>query len=108
MGIVPGFGTDFIFNWPMVEAGVLGPEQSVELFYAKEIAEAEDPEKYKAKKVEEYREKYANPLFEASIDPYIEDVIDPKETRRVLIKTLKLLRNKKVFRYPKRHGNIPL
>ena len=108
MGIVPGFGTDFIFNWPMVEAGVLGPEQSVELFYAKEIAEAEDPEKYKAKKVEEYREKYANPLFEASIDPYIEDVIDPKETRRALIKTLKLLRNKKVFRYPKRHGNIPL
>ena len=108
MGVLPGFGTDFIFYWPIVEAGVLGPEQSVDLFYSKEIMEAEDPVKYREKKVKEYREKYANPLFEASINPYLDDVIEPKDTRRVLIRTLQLLRNKKVSRCPKRHGNIPL
>lgn len=108
MGTMPGFGTDFVFTWPIVEAGVLGPEQSVELFYAKQISQAEDPERYKAEKVKEYRDKYANPLFEASINPYIEDVIDPRETRRILVRALKLLRGKRVFRYPKRHGNIPL
>lgn len=108
MGVVPGFGTDFVFNWPIVEAGVLGPEQAVDLFYAKEIAEAEDQAKYKAEKAKEYREKYANPLFEASINPNVDDIIEPKETRPVLIRALQLLRNKKVSRQPKRHGNIPL
>lgn len=108
MGIMPGLGTDFIFYWPIVEAGVLGAEQSVDLFYAREIAEASDPAKYRAEKVREYREKYANPFFEASNNPFIDDVIEPKETRRTIIKALRLLRNKKVERQPKRHGNIPL
>jgi len=108
MGVMPGFRTDFTFYWPLVEAGVLGPVQSVELFYSKEIAEAEDPVKYKEEKVKEYREKYANPIFEASLNPYVEDVIEPKDTRRLLIRTLKLLRGKKVSRQPKRHGSIPL
>ncbi len=108
MGTVPGFKTDFTFYWPAAEVGVLGADQSVDLFYSKELAEAEDPVKYKAEKVKEYREKYANPLFEVSNNPFLEDVIEPKETRRVLIKTLQSLRNKKVIRQPKRHGNIPL
>jgi len=58
--------------------------------------------------VKEYRQKYANPIFEASVNPYVEDVIEPKDTRRMLIRALKLLRSKKVSRQPKRHGNIPL
>jgi len=108
MGVMPGFRTDFTFYWPTVEAGVLGPEQSVELFYSKEIMEAADPVKYKEEKVKEYRQKYANPVFEASLNPYVEDVIEPEDTRRILIRVLKLLRGKKVSRQPKRHGNIPL
>jgi len=108
MGVVPGFGTDFVFDWPIAEAGVLGPEQAIELFYSKEIAEAEEQAKYKAEKAKEYRDKYANPLFEASINPNVDDIIEPKETRPVLIRALRVLRNKKVSRQPKRHGNIPL
>ena len=108
MGVMPGFETDFIFYWPIVEAGVLGAEQSVELFYNKEIAEAKDPARYKAEKVREYREKYANPFFEASRNIFIDDIIEPEETRRTLIRALQLLRSKKLTRYPKRHGNIPL
>lgn len=108
MGIMPGFRTDITFYWPIVEAGVLGPEQSVDLFYSKEIMEAKDPVKYKEEKVKEYREKYSNCISEASINLFMEDVIEPKETRRMLIKTFRSLRNKKVRRQPKRHGNIPL
>ena len=108
MGVVPGFGTDLIYYWPIAEVGVLGAEQAVELFYSKELAEAEDPVKYKAEKVEEYREHYANPLFEASVSPFVDDIIEPRETRRTLITALQFLRSKKVAREPKRHGNIPL
>ncbi len=108
MGVVPGLATDFVYSWPIAEAGVLGAEQSVELFYVKEIAEAKDPVTFRAEKVKEYREKHANPIFHASRNPYMEDVIEPEETRGILIKTLQALRNKKVRRQPKKHGNIPL
>ncbi len=108
MGARPGIGTDFIFKWPIAEGGGMGPAQSVDLFYAKEIAEAENPAKYREEKIREYREKYANPLIQVSGNPFEDDVIEPKETRLVLIRSLRLMRNKKVTRYPKRHGNMPM
>jgi len=108
MGIVPGLGTDFVFFWPTVEMGVVGAEQSVELFYAEEIKKAADPEKYREKLVKEYREKYTDPFAEVSRSPFFEDVIEPAETRIRLIKALGFLKNKKIARVEKRHGNIPL
>ncbi len=108
MGVVPGLGTDFVFAWPIAETGVMGAEQTVDLFYADEIAKAENPQQMREKLVKEYIDRYANPFFEASIRTHIKDVIEPRETRRRLIKSLQLLRGKKVVRYPKRHGNIPL
>ncbi|MCG2872238.1 MAG: hypothetical protein L7H13_08475, partial [Sulfolobales archaeon] len=38
----------------------------------------------------------------------IDDVIEPKDTRRVIVRALEMLKNKREFRYPKKHGNIPL
>ena len=109
MGITPGMKADFTFYWPSAEAGVLGAQQSVELFYADEIAKAEDKEKFRAEMVRQYRERYANPILGASSNLYVEDVIDPAETRRVLIHTLRFLRTKsRDAGLPKRHGNIPL
>ncbi|HEX77728.1 MAG TPA: acyl-CoA carboxylase subunit beta [Dehalococcoidia bacterium] len=108
MGVMAGMGTDLVFAWPSAEIGVLGPEQSVDLFYAEEISKAEDPEAYRAQKVKEYRDFYANPISVASQATYIHDIIEPRETRRRLISALRLLRNKQVSKYPKRHGNIPL
>jgi acetyl-CoA carboxylase carboxyltransferase component len=109
MGITPGFRTDFTFYWPSAEAGVLGAQQSVELFYADEIANAEDKEQYRAEMVRQYRERYTNPILMASTNLYAEDVITPAETRRVLIRALQFLRTKtKNTGLPKRHGNIPL
>jgi len=109
MGITPGMKADFTFYWPSAEAGVLGAQQSVELFYGDEIKKAEDKEKFKAELVRQYRERYANPIISASNNLYAEDVIDPAETRRMLTHTLKFLRTKSVDSGPsKRHGNMPL
>jgi methylmalonyl-CoA decarboxylase subunit alpha len=108
MGNAPGFKADFNFFWPTVEIGVMGAEQSVALMYAEEIKKAEDPEAFVKKKVTEYREKFANPLFDASFNIMNHDTIEPGDTRRMLIKALRLLRNKKVRRLPKVSGNIPL
>lgn len=108
MGVVPGLGTDFVFAWPIAEAGVLGAEQTVELFFGDEIRKAPNPEEVRAEKVKDYREKYANPFALVSGAHHIEDVIEPRDTRWRIIKALQLLRHKTVWRQPKRHANIPL
>jgi len=108
MGIIPGMGTDMIYCWPGAEIGVLGAEQSVELFFGDEIKKAENPGELRKQKIMEYREKYANPLYEVSNNFYIEDIVEPRETRKRLIYDLRYMQAKKVTRYPKKHGNIPL
>jgi acetyl-CoA carboxylase carboxyltransferase component len=108
MGAIQGLGTDLLFLWPTAELGVLGAEQSVELYYAEEIVKAANPQEARRQKVEEYREKYANPFREISENPYVDDIIIPTETRECLYRSLQLLKNKKIYRQPKRHGNIPL
>lgn len=108
MGVIQGLQTDLLFLWPTAELGVLGAEQSVELYYADEISKSDNPEEARQKMVEEYREKYANPFAEISENPYVDDIIAPTETRERLFSSLQLLKNKKMHRQPKRHGNIPL
>jgi len=108
MGVIPGLGTDFIFAWPTAETGVMGAEQTVDLLYTDEIAKSEQPVQLREQLIKEYTDKYANPFSEASIRTHIKDIIEPRDTRRHLIRSLVLLRGKKLVRYPKRHGNIPL
>ena len=108
MGILPGFGTDLIFAWPTAEVGAMGAQQAVELFYAKDIEKEESPEEFRARKVKEYDELYADTIALASEATYVQDIIEPRETRRCLIQSLRLIQDKKIQTTPKRHGNIPL
>ena len=108
MGILPGFGTDLIYAWPTAEIGAMGAEQAVGLFYGKELKEADEPEQFKAEKVAQYRELYADSLSLASQVTYVQDIIEPRETRRCLTRSLRLLRGKERRRRPGHHGNIPL
>jgi len=108
MGILPGFGTDLIFAWPTAEIGAMGAPQAVNLFYAKEIAAAEDPETFKAEKTTEYSNLYADSLALASQVTYVQDIIEPRETRRCLTRSLRLLKNKERRCRPGHHGNMPL
>ena len=108
MGILPGFGTDLIFAWPTAQVGPMGAEQAVALFYAKDIKAAEKPEEFRANRIKEYSEQYADPLSLASEATYVQDIIEPAETRKCLIRSLRLIGTKKIETIPKRHGNMPL
>jgi len=108
MGVFPGFGTDLIFAWPTAEVGAMGAAQAVDLFYVEDIKKASDPEGFRAQKVKEYAELYADPLALASQVSWVQDIIEPADTRRCLIRSLKLIGTKRTKPYPKRHGNIPL
>ena len=112
MGTIPGMKTDMVYYWPIAEAGVLGAPASVELHFGKEIRASEDPKAMRKEKMEEYLTKYSNPMREASANWSFEDVIEPRDTRKVLIRSLKYLSTKRRDMthkdIKKKHGNIPL
>lgn len=100
-------GADVVFAWPNAEIAVMGPEGAANIIFAKEIANADNPEQTRQAKIDEYREKFANP-YVAAAHGMVDDVIDPRETRIKLIQALDMMRNKKEERPSKKHGNIPL
>ncbi len=105
-------GADIVYAYPTAEIAVMGPEGAVEIVYRKELEslEPEKREEYFSQLVYEYRSKFANPYVAASLG-YINSVIEPKETRPILIKSLKILLKGKrslTAKLPRKHGNIPL
>jgi acetyl-CoA carboxylase carboxyltransferase component len=95
---------DVNLAWPTAEIAVMGAEGAVNILYRKELAA--DPTCRDAL-IREYRERFANP-FVAAERGFIDDVIDPRETREHLIRSLAVLRGKRVERPARKHGNIPL
>jgi acetyl-CoA carboxylase carboxyltransferase component len=108
MGILPGLGTDLVFAWPTAEVGAMGAAQAVELFYSQDIKDAPNPEEFRAEKVKTYADLYGDSITLASQVTWLQDIIEPADTRRCLIRSLKLIGTKRTTPYPKRHGNIPL
>ena len=100
-------GCDLAFAWPSAEIAVMGPQGAVGIIFRKEIESASDPEARRAELIEEYAERFANPYIAAERG-YVDDVIDPRETRRVLVRSLEMLRTKKEKLPQRKHGNVPL
>lgn len=98
---------DINLAYPTAEIAVMGPEGAVNIIYRKEIEEAQDPQKKREEFVQQYRERYANPYKAAELG-YIDAVIPPEETRSWIIRSLRILENKRDQNPPKKHGNIPL
>ncbi|MEO0079400.1 MAG: acyl-CoA carboxylase subunit beta [candidate division WOR-3 bacterium] len=98
---------DFNFAYPTAEIAVMGSEGAVNIIFRKEIDEASDPEETRRRLVAEYEEKFSNP-FKAAELGYIDEIIQFEETRRKIIQSLELLKNKHLTNPPKKHGNIPL
>jgi len=94
---------DVNLAWPSAEIAVMGAEGAVNIVYRREIATEAD----RQAKVEEFRERFANP-FVAAEHGFIDDVIEPHETRRHVIRALRLLETKVDTMPRKKHGNIPL
>jgi propionyl-CoA carboxylase beta chain len=100
-------GADLAFAWPSAEIAVMGPQGAVGIIFRKEIEAASDPDARRAELIEEYIERFANPYIAAERG-YVDDVIDPRETRRVLVRSLEMLRTKKEKLPSRKHGNVPL
>jgi acetyl-CoA carboxylase carboxyltransferase component len=100
-------GADLAFAWPSAELAVMGPQGAVDIVYRRELATSPDPAGRRAQLVEEYTEKFANPYLAAERG-YIDDVIDPADTRKVLVRSLDLLRSKREELPRRKHGNVPL
>jgi propionyl-CoA carboxylase beta chain len=100
-------GGDFNYAWPAAEIAVMGPQAAVDIIFKREIAAAKEPAKKAEQLVEDYKEKFANP-YVAAERGFLDDVIEPQDTRPTLIRSLHLLKDKKVERPHRRHGNIPL
>jgi propionyl-CoA carboxylase beta subunit len=100
-------GCDLAFAWPSAEVAVMGAAGAVNLIFRKELDTADDPEAKRAQLIEEYTERFANPYIAAERG-YVDDVIDPRETRRVLARSLAMLRTKREQLPSRKHGNVPL
>jgi len=98
---------DVCLAWPGAEVAVMGPEGAVSVVFRRELAEAQEPEAERTRLVREYREQFANP-YVAAARGYLDGVVRPSQTRPALIRALRMLRDKRVRRPPRKHGNIPL
>jgi methylmalonyl-CoA decarboxylase subunit alpha len=99
-------GSDFVYAWPSSEIAVMGAAGAANIIHRSEIKAAEDPKAKRAEKIKEYEELFSNPYI-AGARGYIDDILLPGETRKVLIRSLEAMRNKRETRPAKKHGNIP-
>lgn len=100
-------GADFVYAWPNAEIAVMGAGGAANIIHAREIKGAEDPKEKRKEKIAEYEDLFANPYI-AAARGYVDDVILPKDTRKILIRSLDAIRNKRETRPAKKHGNIPM
>jgi acetyl-CoA carboxylase carboxyltransferase component len=100
-------GADLAFAWPSAEIAVMGPAPAVNIIFRKEIDQADDPEARRQELVDEYTERLANP-YAAAERGFVDDVIDPRDTRKVLVDALQMLRTKREQLPQRKHGNSPL
>ncbi len=100
-------GADMNVAWPTAQIAVMGAQGAVNILYRADLAAAEDPEARRAELITDYEDTLANPYLAAERG-YIDAVIAPHETRSEIVRSLRLLRNKRETLPPKKHGNIPL
>lgn len=98
---------DINLAYPTAEIAVMGADGAVNIIFRNAIKEAKDAAAEKTRLVRDYEEKFANPYVAAEIG-YIDEVIEPALTRKRLIDSLEMLKNKRDTNPPKKHGNIPL
>lgn len=98
---------DMNYAWPTAEIAVMGGAGAVEVLYAREAKDQENPAQFLAEKEAEYTKLFANP-YNAAKYGYIDDVIEPRNTRFRVIRALQQLQTKKLSNPAKKHGNIPL
>jgi len=100
-------GCDQLIAWPTAQIAVVGAHGAANIIFRKEIAEAQDQEQTRRKKIEEYEEAFNNPYVAASTG-IVDIVCEPRKTRPVLIRALEMLVSKQERLPRKRHSNMPV
>jgi methylmalonyl-CoA decarboxylase subunit alpha len=83
-----GMGADFVLAWPNAEISFMAPEVAANVVYHKKIDESDDIKA--ARKQAEEQIRAAGAPWKAAGLHLLEDVIDPRDTRKVLIRILRL------------------
>ena len=99
-------GADIAYAWPSAEIAVMGADGAVNIIFRKEIESAHDAEARRAELMLEYEDRFLNP-YQAAERGYVDDVIDPRDTRRMLVRALDMLRTKREQLPARKHGNTP-
>lgn len=86
-------GADFVYAWPTALCTIVGAETAASVIFAKEIKEAKNPEEVKAKRIKEFTDLYVNP-YRGAERGYIDDIILPRDTRKIINRTLDALEDK--------------
>jgi len=100
-------GADVNIAWPTAQVAVMGAQGAVNILYRRELSTADDPEALRAELVADYEDTLITP-YVAAERGYFDSVIPPSSTRSYVIRSLRMLRNKRQSLPPKKHGNIPL
>ena len=87
----------------------MGAEGAVNIIHRREINAVDDDQKEEVRQrlVDEYKAKFGDP-YVAARNGWLDDVIEPNESRLRLCRALSILRSKREWSPPKKHGNIPL
>jgi propionyl-CoA/long-chain acyl-CoA carboxylase carboxyl transferase subunit len=100
-------GADLNVAWPTAQIAVMGAQGAANILYRRELAAAPDADSLRARLVADYEDTLVNPYIAAERG-YVDSVIPPSKTRSYVIRSLRMLRNKRQAPPPKKHGNIPL
>ena len=99
--------SDYNVAWPTGELAVMGADGAVKIIHRRELNSSSDPAQTQKELVADYKLKFGDP-YVAAKHGWLDDVIEPQETRLRLVRALRLLRSKREWTPPKKHGNIPL
>jgi propionyl-CoA carboxylase beta chain len=102
-----GLRGDLLYAWPNAEIAVMGADGAVNILFRNDVKNAPDPEARRQELVTMYEEKFNNP-YVAAARGMIDDVIEPRDTRRILVRSLEVKLSKQERHVPKKHGVSPM
>ncbi len=104
----PRMGVDMVYSWPSSKVARMDPDEVVDIIYKEEIESSKDPERVRKEKLDELLRDYIQFPFHSAEHLMVNEIIDPRDTRPILIRTLKTLAHKEPFPRPwKKHSLIP-
>jgi len=86
---------------------VMGAEGAVNILFRNEVKHAPDPAARRQELVNEYEARFNNP-YVAAARGLIDDVIEPRDTRRILIRSLDFAFSKRERHAARKHGISPM